>query len=196
MVTTAREWKGKVQVEGQELPLPSENVALVRQLEPTAFLNSGLIPDPLTGLVRKAIHTKQGFNPKDLDKIADDPKQLSAALELFDRVLVFVMVEPVIQMPPSCDVIFNGEECGQYANTDVHEKPTASGHHKYHEGERDPDVLYADQVTMDDKMFIFQWALGGTHDLTQFREQLKGTVESLSNGEQVQGKTKRPPRSK
>lgn len=195
MVTNARQWKGKIAVEGQELPLPSTNTALVRQLEPTAFVNSGLIPDPLTGLVRKAIHNKQGLNPKDLERIADDPKQLSAALELFDRVLTFVVIEPVILMPPPCDVKIQGEPCGQYANTDVHRESMSSGHHAYHEGERDPEVLYADQVTMDDKMFIFQWALGGTSNLTQFREEQQRGLDTLSNGKAVQGKTKRTTRS-
>lgn len=196
MVTSAREWKGKVQVEGQDLPLPSGNVALVRQLEPTAFLNSGMIPDPLTSLIRKAIHTKQGLNPKDLEKIADDPKQLSAALELFDRVLSYCVVEPHVEMPPTCDVDVNGEPCGQYANTDIHQKPASSGHHAYHEGPRDPDVLYADQVVMDDKVFIFQWVLGGTHDLAKFRAELTRGVESVSDGQAVPGKAKRPARSR
>lgn len=199
--TPATQWQGKVEVEGTDLPLPSGNVARVRQLGPTAFLTSGMIPDPLTSLVRQAINSKQGLPPSALNKIADDPKQLTAALEMFDRVLVFAVIMPSIEMPPACafDVnlgVGDPKPCGEYANTDRHQKVGHPDYHKYREGDREPGTLYADQVKMDDKMFVFNWVLGGTRDLSKFREQLSGTVESLQDSKPVQGKAKRAPRRK
>lgn len=189
--TPVGEWKGKVEIAGTDLLLPSENVARVRQMSPQAFLTSGLIPDPLTAIIRKAIHTKRGMNPKDLEKIADDPDALVSALKMFDQVLSYVMVTPQIQMPPPCDVVVGEEECGEYADEDVHKTPTKRGHHAYHEGARDPDVLYADQVDFGDKVFIFQWCLGGTRDLDQFRQELQTSVESMADGKGVPSKAKR-----
>lgn len=49
-----------------------------------------------------------------------------------------------------------------------------------HEGvARDPEILYVDEVDYEDKMFIFQYAVGGTRDVDKFREGLASTMESL-----------------
>lgn len=176
--TPASQWKGKINTDGSDVELPSGNVALVRQLSPTAFLESGMLPDPLSAVVHKAIHDGKGLNPKQLQRVMADPKQVTAALELFDRVLAYVVIEPDISMPPTCT------ECGEYAN-----KPQHSGQadgHRYREGEREEGVLYADQVVMDDKVYIFNWCLGNTIALKEFREQQEGTMESLQNGQDLQ----------
>lgn len=187
--TPASQWAGKIDVVGTDVPLPSGNVARVRQVSPSAFLSSGIIPDPLMSIVRKAIATKRGMRPKQVQEIADDPKLLASTLQLFDEMLAYVMVEPKVSMPPACD--FGADEngngaCGEYANTEVHENPTERGHHAYSEGAREEGVLYADQVILDDKMFIFNWCVGGTRDLEKFRSEHEAVVESLSDGEDVQ----------
>jgi hypothetical protein len=188
--TSAKQWKGKRQTSAGPLDLPSGNTALVMPLDPTAFLSADLLPNPLMAIVRKAINTQKGLPPKAMKQIADDPEMLTSALEMFDRVLVRVVVEPEIQMPPPCAVIIGegmeAKVCGEYANTDVHKDPTKSGQHAYREDERDEEVLYADQVDMADKMFIFQWCLGGTRDLEKFRREQGATVGSLSVGEDVE----------
>jgi hypothetical protein len=194
--TTASSWKGKLEVEGTPLRLPSENVALARQMSPSVFMTSGMIPDPLTGIIKKAIASNQGLPPSASKEIMDDPKLIGAALELFDRTLCHVIIEPVIQMPPPCDVEINGKPCGEYSNKPVHENPAASGKHQYHEGPRDPNILYADQVDMNDKMFIFNWCLGGTRDLETFREELERGLGTLSDGEDVHRPAKRTTRRK
>lgn len=191
MVTSAKEWKGRIQTEGTELELPSENVALVRQISPTAFLQSGFLPDPLTSIVRQAINTKQGLKPQQVKNIADDPEQIGAALETFDRVLTYVVIEPQIFMPPACDVEVKGETCGLYVNADVHKDTHKAGKHQFHEGQRDPEVLYADQVDMEDKMFVFQWALGGTRDIAKFREQQQQPVADVPDKQAVRRTSKR-----
>jgi hypothetical protein len=180
--TPASQWKSKAKPEGQDLPLPSENVARVRTLSPQAFLSSGMIPQPLMPMVQKAIHTKKGLNPKDLEKqlAGDDPAMLGTALELFDRVLTHCVIEPPIEMPPPCS------ECNKYANTPEHKDREVAEYHRYNEGERNPEVLYADQIDMEDKMFIFQWALGGTHNVSGFLQQLEGSVEDSPGKQGVQ----------
>jgi hypothetical protein len=180
--TPASQWKTKARPEGQDIPLPSGNVARVRSLAPDAFLSSGLIPQPLMPLIQKAIHTKKGLNPKDLERQlgGDDPTMLGTALELFDRVLSYCMMEPGIEMPPPCI------HCSEYANKPQHQDRAVDGYHRYVEGDRDKDILYADQVDMEDKMFIFQWALGGTNDLREFRDQLEAGVEATPGRQGVQ----------
>lgn len=57
--------------------------------------------------------------------------------------------------------------------------------HPVPEGERDPSLLYVDEVDMDDKMFIFQWAVGGTRDLESFRQQKDELAQRFSTSEAV-----------
>lgn len=181
--TTKAAWKGRRSATAGPLDLPSGNTALVKPLDPAAFLTSGWIPNPLMDIIRKAITAKKGLPPKAMAQIADDNVMLGSTLLLFDRVLTNVVVEPEIIMPPPCDVEIDGRECGEYATEPVHQNPTESGHHAYSEGARDEDAFYADEVDMGDKVFIFQWCLGGTRDLEKFRREQEATVGSLGSGQ-------------
>jgi hypothetical protein len=177
--TSAKSWKGKLNVAGASLDLPSENVALVRQISPQAFLTDGLIPDPLMPIVSQAINTKKGLPPQKLKQIMDDPKLVTSAMELFDRTIAYVVLEPKILMPPTCT------ECEEYANQPQHKEVKREDFHAYREGPRDPEILYADEVDMTDKQFVFQWALGGVRELEPFREELAAVVGPLSAGQGV-----------
>lgn len=86
----------------------------------------------------------------DLDEMKGDPEKLVQILQLVDNILVYCVVEPPVSTVPEGGVT------------------------------RDPEQLYADEVDMEDKMFIFQFAVGGTKDLETFREQSTAGVESLS----------------
>lgn len=167
MVTKASQWKTKHKTGEHQLDLPSGNTALVRAVKPEAFLESGMIPDPLSGLISQAINSKRGLPPAKMNEIANDPKKLAAALEMFDRVLVYCVVEPAVEMPPVCTV----EGCGHLytGGEGVHVDRKNAKYHKYQEPERDPEVLYADVVDMEDKQFIFQWSIGGASDVNKFR---------------------------
>lgn len=199
MATPVREWKKSSKAGKLELKLPSGNTALVRRLNPEAFLASGLIPDSLSDMVHKAIKSKKGLPPDAQAKIADDPTKLAQALRMMDEVLCYVVVEPTVQMPPRCGVEMAGSRlCGEYVQTDDkrHEDVNHADHHKFKEGERDEDALYADEVDLEDKNFVFQFATGGTADVERFREEQRKRVADLSNGKAVSGTPKRSPRRK
>lgn len=59
------------------------------------------------------------------------------------------------------------------------------------EDDRDEDTLYTDEVDMQDKAFIFQWAVGGTADAARFRSKFAESVATLGDGEGV-GNTPEP----
>lgn len=182
--TPVGEWKGRLKVNGTPLELPSGNTALVKQVSPAAFLQSGMIPDPIRPIIFKAINEKKGLPPKTAQKMIDDPKLLSSAMELMDKTLCNVVIEPEIMMPPKC------KQCGEYAVTPQHDKEQPTYSHSYQEGERDESILYADEVDMMDKQFIFQWVMGGTKQIESFREELAESVGSVSAGEDVQDEAK------
>jgi len=180
MVTKASQWKTNAPKQGVTLGLPSGNECLARPVRPEAFLESGMIPDALSGLMAKAINSKKGLPPSKLNEIAEDPKKMAAALELFDRALVFVVVEPPVEMAPIC--AYDGCKATYAGGDGVHVDKTNDDYHKYIDPDRDPEVLYADTVDMEDKQFIFQWAIGGTSDVNKFREQLASDMASVQPG--------------
>ena len=192
--TSARQWK-KTQTGDLELKLPSGNTCLVRRLRPEAFLESGMIPDMLSDMVTKAIKTKKGLPPQAVEAMTKDPAALKKGLQMMDEVLCYVVMEPDVQMPPKCGVILPSSEkpCNAYMDTDDdrHTDPSCADHHVYMEDARDEDTLYADEVDLNDKSFIFQFVLGGTADLERFRQELQADVEPVSDGEAVPRKAKR-----
>lgn len=62
--------------------------------------------------------------------------------------------------------------------------------------ERDPDLLYVDELDDYDKLFIFQWATGGTNDVERFRQELDEQVGAVSDGTVISHPTKPPTRAK
>jgi hypothetical protein len=194
MVTSAKNWKNKQVVGDIELTLPSGNTCLVRRLKPEAFLKTGLIPDSLSGMVNTAIKSKKGLPPDALKQIVADPKKIRQAMQMTDEVACYMVREPKLVMPPKCKHEMAGSRvCGEYFDTDDkrHEDDQHPDWHAFIEGDRDEDVLYADQVSEEDKQFIFQFGTGGTADVERFRKEFGGHVAGISNGQNVRGKGKR-----
>lgn len=181
-ITTARQWKRKGGIDHHELDLPSGNTALVRRIKPEAFLESGLIPDPLAPIISEAINSKKGMRPEALSDLAQDHTKVGAALEMFDRALVYAVVEPVVQMSPPC-IQCRAVEVG---GNGIHIDRSKEGYHRFEGEPREPDVLYADDVDLEDKQFIFQYAIGGIADVAKFRHQLESSLADLQSGQGIQ----------
>jgi len=134
-----------------ELPLPSGAVCLAIRPGAQGLIKLGLLDslDQLTGMVqREQIDSK---DPKKqmqaaVNSIAADPKQLIEGLEMVDKAIAHIVKEPRIHLD-------------EYEEDGVTAKP------------RDSEKVYADEVDLEDKMFIFQWAVGGTADLATFRQE-------------------------
>jgi len=97
---------------------------------------------------------RKGMTGKEPEIKLDDinEDQLEAMLDLFDAITCYCVIEPKVLPVPA-----EGEE-------------------------RDPEALYVDEVDFEDKQFIFQWAVGGTRDLEQFRKEQSNAVERLRGG--------------
>ena len=108
--------------------------------------------------------------------MAKDTKQLGALIEMLDRVLVYAVVEPQVSMPPACSV------CGELnvQGVKIHEDEDLEDFHQYDPADRDPSVLYADRVDLEDKMFIMNFVVGGTRDLQRFRSEFGAGMAGVS----------------
>jgi len=152
--TSAKAWKKKTKV---ELELPSGNVALVRAMRITDMLAEGFFPENLRGEILAQIGKAEGgkesssLDPDNIQKMFEDPEKMNDMFAIFDKVLLKCVVEPKVLPAPEDDA------------------------------DRDDELLYADEVDLEDKVFIFQWAVGGDDDLTSFREEFSEGVGSLED---------------
>ena len=137
-----------------DLALPSGNVCRAVRPGAQGLIKAGLLDsmDQLTALVQNEhIDSK---DPRKLAKAVEalsvNKDQLLQGLEMVDKCVAYVVQEPKVYLEPPA-----GEE-------------------------RDPERIYADEVDLEDKMFIFNWAVGGTSDLKSFREESQQLLGGLS----------------
>lgn len=170
-VSKAANWKRKSTA--TKIELPSGEVALCNRIGMKSFLEKGTIPDHLTPIVQKVIREKSFLPPEEAKDLANNTMIILETQEMLDRALCLTVVEPKVKMPPGCAV------CGKYQDfndKDVHNRKGDNFDHEYVQEDRDDEQLYADEVDLEDKLFLFNWSVGGGTDLESFR---KGWQESL-----------------
>jgi hypothetical protein len=148
---------------GAEIELPSGNVAVIARPGLPALIAEGLLGDTLSSIAQSAVNNGKGLPQQDMAKLADDPEKVAAMLDAFDKVTARCWKSPA--------VIYYKANAGSIIP----------------EGDRDPHLLYSDEVGLEDKMFTFQFVSGGDADLERFREQLTQSVDGVSAGEGVAG---------
>lgn len=160
-VTTAKQWKNKTS-SGAPLELPSGNMAQIRRISMQTYLKQGRIPNVLMAPVQKALQSGGDSLPEeDLKEVMQDPKALEQLFSMIDMVTCDAFVEPQVHPEP---FIEDKDENGAPTRTPA---------------ERNDELLYVDEVDLDDKMFVFQWMVGGTSDLEPFRNQSKGQLDTV-----------------
>lgn len=172
-----------------DLTCPSGQLCLVRRPGVTGLIRAGILDslDALTGIVQTdhIERVKSGKDPsitsEDIQALAQDKEALMAALDLADKVVEYVVLQPSalrpvvrneqgrpvverLQMPPDKD---HKTEWTREVETPL---PDA---------DRVPGQVYTDMIDLIDRMFIFQFVVGGVSDLERFREEFGQTLGSL-----------------
>jgi len=172
MVTAANQWKKSSSGDRVELKLPSGNTCLAKAPGMEAIMAGGFIPNSLLAILMEQLEKNSGKPAKTkaqevkeqqefMTAIKGDPEKIAEIFVAVDHVTVDCVVQPEVHPVP------------------VDEK------------DRDPDLLYVDEVDFDDKMFIFNFAVGGSKDLDRFRNSVADGVESLQASKPVPRPTKR-----
>src|SRR5262245_11928908 len=168
--TEAGKWQSSAR-RAVPLELPSGNVCLAVNRGLKAFMKDGKIPNALMPLVEGAINEAKGIKPKEVVDTLKDLDSLTEVLGLIDHVVLASVTAPFIEEAPKQD------ERGRDIDDDGN---------PFH---RDPEILYVDELDMDDKMFVFQWAIGGTDDVEAFRKESQKLVGELQGSEGVAQET-------
>lgn len=151
-----------------DLELPSGETCLALRPGAQGLIKAGLLDslDQLTSFVQvehiDANDPRKSATQVSIDQLAKDPEKLAEGLTLIDKVICHVVKEPRVEMD-----LTEEEQADRIAKG----LPAT-----------DPDAIYASYVDQEDKMFIFQWAVGGSSDLTTFREESQKLMGSLSAG--------------
>lgn len=96
-----------------------------------------------------------------------EPEAFTQLLELVDQTAVKVMVEPRVEVPDADDPDWQPSE----------------------------DAISLEDLTLDDKFFLFSLAQGGVSDLKSFREQQAEALAAPPDGGAVPRKAKRTARA-
>lgn len=165
-----------INTSGEDLRCPSGQLALVKRPGVQGLIEAGILHDvdSLTGLVdqKHLKRVKGGAQDMSIDakKLMNDPKSLAKVMGVVDKVLVHVVIKPRLTLAWT-----EGAE-GEQVPLDHLERGKA-----VEAGAK----VFTDQVEIDDKMFIFNYAVGGTRNLERFRQQSDDAVGGVDSGEQV-----------
>jgi hypothetical protein len=167
----------------QDLVVPSGATCRARRAALEDMMAMGVLPqlDRLTALVDQK-HIKRvnkgsaAITPEDeqLDvaSLTKDPKSLMAVVTMADRIIEYSVLEPKLVRPVKRDD--QGQPVTDAQGNDV----------PLPDEDRVPGTVYTDTVQMDDKMFLFNWTIGGSSDLDRFRAERDAAV---GNSRDVQG---------
>lgn len=146
----------------EDLIVPSGQKCLVRRPGVQGLMEAGVLRDldSLSALVDEK-HVKRVKGSMTADQIEvkalmGDPDAMTNLMHVVDRVLCHVVMKPPINMTPN--------------------DPT----------QRVPGAIYTDMVDLTDKMFIFNFAVGGTRSLESFREQLESAMGGVDPEQEAQ----------
>lgn len=140
------------------LEVPSGNKCRAHKKPLQAFLKAGMIPNSLMPIVQSWMKKAQGKGgPIEVDINVEDTQQVIDMLQLLDNVVIECLDEPKVLPVPD------------------------------DEADRDTKLLYVDEVSFEDKNFIYAWALGGVEDLKSFLDQQSPDVGSVSGSASVDG---------
>lgn len=145
----------------EDLTVPSGQTCLVRRPGMEGLMKAGILHnvDSLSQIVNeKHLMRVEGKKTDEIDmtSLMKDDKGMDEVMLVVDKVICHCVVKPAVQRTPN-DVT-----------------------------RRQPGVVYADMIDLVDKMFIFNFVVGGTRDLERFRGGLDALVGGVEAGEGVQ----------
>lgn len=174
-----------------DLDLPSGERCQAKRPGVQGLIKAGVLHslDSLTAIVQtETIPKAEGKPATDIEAVANDPEKFTKMMEMVDKIVVHVVTEPKV-LPSLRPVLDRNKK----QKTDPDGEPLFE---EIPDEDRDPNAVYVNYIDTIDKMFIMNFAVGGSADLAEFRAQTEKLVGGLSAGEEPAKPTKRAVRSK
>jgi hypothetical protein len=165
-------WGGDLVI---DLPVPSGALCQVRRPGIPGLIKAGVLDslDSLTGIVQTdhLERVKEGKDPhvtaKQMQELSQNKEGLLRALTLTDKVVEYVVLQPTVRRP--IDRNPDGSPILDEQGEEIDLLP----------GLRVSDVVYTDSISLEDKMYIFQFVVGGVTDLETFRKEFSQTLGGM-----------------
>lgn len=159
--TSAAEWRTR---QATTVELPSGARAVLRRIGMDKFLEEGFLPDALRKTMAHEI-SSASRRPSSFPNLTKDlkPEELGEWMDTLDRIAARVFHTPEVRWHRR--VV---EVEGEKKSVEILEE------------DRDYDrFLYTDEIGVEDKQFVFQYAVGGSADLERFRAQTRALVAAV-----------------
>jgi len=158
------------------LTTPSGQTCQAMRMGLTGLVKAGVLgeSDSLTSLVDKQhIQRVRGRNGVpdteeiNMASLIKDPGQLGKILMMVDRVLPLILKNPIVYRHFTDEK----DEVGKAITVRVPDE------------KREPGAVYTDMIGIEDKMYLFNWTVGGTADAERFSDESGSHVADLVDGE-------------
>lgn len=169
-----------------DLELPSGELCQVRRPGVQGLIKAGVLHslDSLTSIVQTETIPKSDGKPVPKDQsikaIVNDPAKFDKMMEQTDKIVCFVVTQPKVHsnLRPVRQLVDD--------ELDLWEDVVKDGEKVFEEipeEDRDPELVYVDYIDAIDKMFIMNFAVGGSSDLAEFRAATQASLGGVSAGE-------------
>lgn len=159
--TSAKEWKSRSKRKGKEMVLPSGFTCVATRVNLQVFLKTGKIPNSLRSMIDKAMAGKEVNQEEIVAKLLEGDKE---ALETFEDMMM--MVDAVV-----VDCMLDPKVLPAPGNDEPRSEDNPTG--------RSEEELHVDEMDEEDRMFLFNFAVGGTRELQSFRAGQEATLEHV-----------------
>lgn len=164
----------KKRAEGVLIQLPSGLVARMKRVDLQMLVLQGNVHNPLMEIVGEALEKGKKADIASMVGVEDDKLDLDTINDMFEMVNHIVtecMVDPKVYPEPTVEEL---EAYNEENSDDPLDDPIQL---------REPELLYVNEIDAEDKMFIFQWSIGGTTDVAQFREEAGASLDAVAKSE-------------
>lgn len=204
MATPSKNWK---KAKGEEVPLPSGNVALIKRPGMEKLFAAGVLPDELTKIALENIEQAQSpgkptdhlpkggaaaeaIDPEMLKKFLESEGAIQDIFSSFDRITEMCVISPKVLWHMRKVVDSTGhwvvDDKGKVQYEEIPEDERLSDElPEDHPNYREEPPIYTDEIDIDDKTFIFNFVVGGTRDVESFREEYGDALADVQPREDV-----------
>lgn len=160
--------------------LPSGNLMVLRRPGMERFLSAGYLPDKLAAVIRREIASMSPKPTKASDILEEmDENDITEMMYAMDRVAAEAAVEPHVCW--HMRLVLDATGNPQYEQDKDGKSTKREVVEVIPEEERSEDFVYTDELELEDKQFIFQYAVGGSADLSRFRAESATVVDALQS---------------
>jgi hypothetical protein len=196
-------WGQSKLTETSLITLPSGQTVYAKPIGMEGIFASGIMgaADSLTAYVGKEyIRKVRGAKGKadteemNVQALMKDPTALARIVKMVDTVTPLVCVTPEV-IRHFAEIEVDGKPDTRKITDDERVCRECGVMRKNHDPERDrhnwTSAIYTDMIGMEDKMFLFNFALSGVRDVESFRQASDQAMGDMADGEGIQVQTQR-----